>query len=77
MLPDVIPVKTAPRVLNDAGAWSEAKFGTLLLCHCPLYRFYIILDPHKVITVELTGGGSLNALNEGATATDELVTYYG
>jgi hypothetical protein len=34
------------------------------------------LDPHKVITVELTGGGSLNALNEGAPAMDELVSQY-
>jgi hypothetical protein len=63
-------------MLITSSAWSGAKFGTLLLCHCPLYRFYLILDPHKVITVELTGGGSLNALNEGAPATDELVSQY-
>jgi hypothetical protein len=56
--------------------WSEAKFGTLLFCHCPLHGFDFILDPHKVITVELTGGSSLNALDQGAAAADELVTEY-
>jgi hypothetical protein len=62
--------------LNDTDEWSEAKLGTLLFGHCPLYRFDFILDPHKVITVELTGSSDLNALDEGAAATDELVTEY-
>jgi hypothetical protein len=52
------------------------KFGTLLLGHCPLHRFDLILDPDKVITVELTSDSSLNALDKGAAATDELVTEY-
>ncbi len=62
--------------LKDTAAWSEAKFGTLLFCHCPLHRFDFILDPHEVITVELTSNSSLNALDKGAAATDELVTQY-
>jgi hypothetical protein len=41
--------------LNDTGERSEAKLGTLLFGHCPFYRFDLILDPHKVITVELAG----------------------
>jgi len=71
-----MPVKTASCALNDTGEWSEAKFGTLLFGHCPLHRFYFILDPHEVIAVELTTNGSLNALDEGAAAMDELVTKY-
>jgi hypothetical protein len=63
--------------LDDAGEWSEAKFGTLLFCHSPLHRFDFILDPHKVITGDLTGSSSLNALNKGAAAMDEPVTQYG
>jgi hypothetical protein len=60
--------------LSDTGECSEAKFGTLLFGHCPLDRFDFILDPHKVITAELTGDSSLNALDESAAAVDELVT---
>jgi hypothetical protein len=62
--------------LNNTDEWSETKLGTLLFGHCPLYRLNLILDPHKVITVELTGSGNLNALDEGAAAADELVTEY-
>jgi hypothetical protein len=62
--------------LNDTDEWSEAKLGTLLFGHCPFYRFDFILDLHEVITVELTGSGNLNALDEGAAAADELVTEY-
>jgi hypothetical protein len=62
--------------LNDTDEWSEAKLGTLLFGHRPLYRFDFILDPHKVITVELTGSGNLNALDEGAAAANEPVTEY-
>jgi hypothetical protein len=61
---------------NDAGEWSEAKFGTLLFSHGLLHRFDFILDPHQVIAVEVTGNRSLKALDEGAAATDELVTEY-
>jgi hypothetical protein len=63
-------------VLNDTDAWSGAKFGTLLFCHCPLHGFDFVLDLHKVITVEQTGIGNLNAFDEGAAAMDELVTEY-
>jgi hypothetical protein len=56
--------------------WSEAKFGTFLFCHSPLNRFDFILDPHKVMTGGLTGSSSLNALDKGAAAMDELVTQY-
>jgi hypothetical protein len=62
--------------LNDAGERSEAKFGTLLFGHGPLHRFDSILDPHKVIAVEVAGNSSLNAFDKGAAATDELVTQY-
>jgi hypothetical protein len=62
--------------LSDAGERSEAKFGTLLLGHGPLHRFDFILDPHKVITVEVISNSSVNALDKGAAATDELVTQY-
>jgi hypothetical protein len=62
--------------LNDTGERSEAKLGTLLFGHCPFYRFDFILDPHKVITVEVACNSSLNALDEGAAATDEFVTQY-
>jgi hypothetical protein len=59
--------------LNDTGERSEAKLGTLLVGHCPFYRFDFILDPYKVITVELAAGSSLTR-DEGAAATNELVT---
>jgi hypothetical protein len=59
--------------LNNTGKWSEAKFGTLFLGHGPFHRFDFILDPHQVITVEVTRNSSLNALDEGAAATNELV----
>jgi hypothetical protein len=62
--------------LNDTGEWSEAKFGTLLFGHGSLHRFDFILDPHKIITVEVTGNSSLNALDQGAAATDELLPKY-
>jgi len=62
--------------LNDTGECSEAKFGTLLFGHGPLYGFDFILHTHKVITAELTGNSRLNALDKGAAATDELVTQY-
>ena len=55
---------------------SKTKLGTLLFGHCPFHRFDFILDPHQVITVELSSSNSLNALDEGAAATDELVTEY-
>jgi hypothetical protein len=52
---------------------SEAKFGTLLFGHCPLDRFYFVLDPYEIIAV-LTGKRRLNALDQGAAPMDELVT---
>jgi hypothetical protein len=60
--------------LDDTGERSEAKFGTLFFGHGLLHRFDFILDPHQVITVEVTRNSGLNALDEGAAATDELVT---
>jgi hypothetical protein len=59
---------------NDAGEWSDAKFGTLLFGHGSFHRFDFILDPHQVITVEISRNSSLNTLDEGAAPTDELVT---
>ena len=54
---------------------SEAKFGTLLFGHCPLDSFYFVLHPHEIIAV-VTCKRRLNALDQGATSTDELVTDY-
>jgi hypothetical protein len=62
--------------LNDTAKCSEAKFGTLLFGYGPVDGFDFILHPHKVITVELASSSSLNALDKGAAATDELVTQY-
>jgi hypothetical protein len=61
--------------LNATGECSEAKFGALLFRHCALHCFNFILDTHKIITVELTRTSRLNALDQGTTATNELVAY--
>src|SRR5229473_4746995 len=50
--------------LSDTGERSEAKFGTFFFGHGPLHRFDFILDPHKVIAVEVSRNGSLNTLDE-------------
>ena len=59
---------------SGAGKRSEAKFGTLLFGHGPLYCFDFILDPHEVITIELIGISNLNALDQGTAPMDKLVT---
>jgi hypothetical protein len=48
------------------GNGSEAKFGKLLFGHSPLHCFDFILDPRKLIALELTDCRTLNALDEGA-----------
>jgi hypothetical protein len=64
-------------MLSHKRSWSRifcSASRTLLFAQCPLYRFDFILDPHKIITVELIIDASMNALDEGAAPTDKLVT---
>jgi hypothetical protein len=61
--------------MNCPGDNSEPKFRMLLICHCPIHRLNLVLDPRQVIAAKLIGGGVLKALDDGTTLANELVAY--